>query len=433
MNFFRKFKGVFAIILAVVAIIGIAIGGQAVIFNEESDVDKIASKSVSTTSVASTKPAIKETTAKIGSTGDILIHSPILDVAKNGNSYDFTSIFDKVKPYYKKYDYMVANLEVSLGGETLGYSGYPLFNCPDSILDALKFAGVNMLTTANNHCYDTGKDGFYRTVNAVANSNLDYIGTRRTKTQKPYLVKNINNIKIGFINYTYETSSKSGKAINGISVDKEDAPLINSFNYDDLENFYAEISQNINNMYFDGAEAIVLYIHWGDEYKISANNWQKQIAQKLCDLGIDVIIGGHPHVIEPIELLNSTDGKKQTICLYSLGNEISNQRKNLIEECPTGHTEDGLIFGVEFAKKSDGRVILQNIDVLPTWVNLSLNTDGSRNYSIIPLDISVEDWSKFGIDSVSEAHQSYDRTMQLIKNGLSDFNNEYIKTDLRKK
>lgn len=432
MDFLRKFKGILAVIFSLILIAFAAFAGQSLLFSEESDVDKISSPQSATSSATVSKAVIKETTATIGNTGDILIHSPILDSCKNGDVYDFTGIFEKIKPYYEKYDYTVANLEVSLGGSERGYSGYPLFNCPDSILDALDISGVDMLTVANNHCYDTGQSGFHRTVDTLETSPLDYIGVRKKATQKPYLIKNINNIKIGLINYTYETISESGKAINAIPVDESDEDLINSFNYDRLENFYTEISQNINDMYSDGAEAIVLYIHWGDEYKLSANSWQKTIAQKMCDLGVDVIIGDHPHVIEPIELLNSDISKKQTVCLYSLGNEISNQRKERMEDLSTGHTEDGVIFGVEFVKKSDGRVLLQNIEIMPTWVDLVKNSDGSYEYYVVPLDTSVDDWSKLGISSVSDAHKSYDRTMQLLKNGINDFKNEYVITDLRK-
>lgn len=432
MGILKKFRRSLIIVIALFTIIGLSALFQKTLFEDTGEVEKITSSRITSVKSTSSVTRIKETKASIGSTGDILIHSPILDSCKNGNKYDFSGIFKYVKPYYQKYDYMVANLEVSLGGAALGYSGYPVFNCPDSILDALKSSGVDMLIHANNHCYDTGKQGFKRTVETIENSGMDHTGARSSEKEKPYLIKNVNNIKIGMINYTYETQKLSTKkALNGIPVDDEDAPLINSFKYDKLNEFYSELSDNISNMYKDGAEAIVLYIHWGEEYKISANQWQKTIAQKLADLGIDVVIGGHPHVIEPIELFNSDVSKKQMVCLYSTGNEISNQRKERMEEIKTGHTEDGLIFNAVFSKKSDGRVILDDIDVLPTWVNMKVDSSGKREYTIIPLDTSA-DWTKFGLSSTYAAQQSYNRTMKLVKSGISDFRNNYIKFDLRK-
>ena len=122
-----------------------------------------------------------------------------------------------------------------------------------------------------------------------------------------------------------------------------------------------------------GAEAIVLYIHWGVEYQTKQNKTQSTIAQKMCDLGVDVIVGGHPHVIQPMELLTSTeDDNHKTICLYSTGNALSNQRKDLMT-LNTGHTEDGIIFTFTFSKYSDGTVRVENADLLPTWVDKHTN------------------------------------------------------------
>ena len=150
----------------------------------------------------------EETTIKIGTVGDILIHSPIFRSVYDSasDSYDFNDIFKYVKDIYSSYDLMVADLEQPLGGKEKGYSGFPLFNAPDSIADALKNNGVDLLLTANNHCYDQSSDGFYRTMSVLKEKQIDFIGTRE-KESKPYIIKDISGIKVGMINYTYETEA----------------------------------------------------------------------------------------------------------------------------------------------------------------------------------------------------------------------------------
>ncbi len=390
----------------------------------DSRIESAASETVSSA------PEYKPAKATIGSTGDILIHSPILDAYNFNGRYDFHEMFRYVKSYYQSYDYMVANLELTLGGTSRPYSGYPTFNCPDSILDALSDSGVDMMTAANNHCFDLGEDAFFRTVKTLKKSRLDFIGTRQNMEDKPYIVKEINGIKIGMINYTYQTPTSDGsKALNGIPVSKAAAPLINSFDYDRLNDFYKELSKRISEMYQDGAEAIMVYMHWGNEYWLEPSTYQQKIGQKLCDLGVDVIVGGHPHVVEPVELFQSDISHKQTICLYSMGNEVSNQRKDRMD-MTTGHTEDGLIFETTFERKKDGSVTLSDVNILPTWVNLYYGSEGRRHYEIIPLDKS-QNWSNFGLSGTADAEASYERTDKLVAKGIRKFKTQYQKVDLR--
>ncbi len=368
-------------------------------------------------------------TASLSSVGDLLIHAPVFNSAyTSSGEYDFNPIFQYVKPYLEKADYCVANLEVSLGGTDNGmkYSGYPLFNCPDSIVTSAQNMGVDMLALANNHTYDCGYAGFIRKIGVIENMGLTYAGVAKDNSEKLYNVVDVNGINIGIVNYTYETPStgEGNKAINGILVDKNAVNLINSFNYDKLDLFYSDLENKISLMKNDGAEIIVAYPHWGTEYLLNANEYQKTMAQKMCDLGVDVIIGGHPHVVEPVKVIKSEISGKRTVCLYSLGNFISNQRKHLMN-LSTGNTEDGLIFTVNFEKYGDGRVSVKSVEAIPTWVNLS---DG--NYRVIPLDKSVTDWKKsFNLSdySLASANESYERTMSLVESGISEFNEIGIK------
>ncbi len=364
-------------------------------------------------------------TATLSSVGDLLIHAPVFrSVWKQDGTYDFTPIFQYVKPYLEKADYCVANLEVSLGGTENGmeYSGYPLFNCPDSIVDAADYMGVDMLTLANNHTYDCGYSGFIRKIGVIENKGIDYTGVAKDNTEKLYNIVSVKGIKIGIVNYTYETPStgEGNKAINGILVDKSAVNLINTFNYDKLDLFYSDLENKISQMKNDGADVIVVYPHWGTEYLLEANEYQTQMAQKMCDLGVDVIIGGHPHVVEPVKVIKSSVSGKRTVCLYSMGNFISNQRRHLMN-LSTGNTEDGLIFNVHFTKYGDGRVEVSTVDVIPTWTNLN-----NGSYRVIPLDKSVNDWkSAFNLNdyTVASAKESYNRTMALVEAGIKEFNN----------
>ncbi|MBQ6719797.1 MAG: CapA family protein [Oscillospiraceae bacterium] len=367
-------------------------------------------------------------TATILSTGDILMHKPVIDVNwnKTSGSYDFESIFRYITEDVSAADYAVANLETTLASTTNGYqySGYPNFNCPDEIVDGAKNAGFDMLLNGNNHSYDTSSVGMHRTIEIIRDRGLDHIGIVDTEEEKRYLVKEINGINIGMICYTYETNTNADSvSLNGLPVKAEDKNLVNAFDYTALDTFYNELSGHLESMKADGAEATILYIHWGDEYQLTQNANQTKIAQKLCDLGIDVIIGGHPHVVQPMALLESTvDPEHKTVCLYSMGNAVSNQRQGNLTAISTAHTEDGVLFSVTFSKYSDGTVYLESTDLLPVWVYR--RTDGTGNeYNMLPLYIDQADtWQEtFNMKehTVNAAKNSHARTMAIVEEGLT--------------
>ncbi len=369
--------------------------------------------------------------ATVGATGDILMHKPCIRPGEQSDgTYDFSAYFAHIQAYIKATDYAVANLETTLAGLDLGYeySGYPQFNCPDGIVPSLQGAGFDMLLTANNHTYDTSSVGFHRTMQVMKEYGMDFTGTFASREEDNYLVREIDGIRIGMICYTYEDAADAATvAPNGHVMTKEDAQLINTFHKKDVAGFRTSLSADIANMEADGAEAIVLFIHWGDEYALKQNADQEALAQTACDLGVDVIVGGHAHVIQPMDLLTSTtDSDHKTVCLYSTGNAISNQRQGLISSITTAHTEDGILFSFTFAKYSDGTVRVESVEALPTWVNLYTSTETWKKvYDIIPLDKSTADWkTAFGLtdDTLSQAEASYDRTMAIIGDGLAEVN-----------
>ena len=372
---------------------------------------------------APTAPTIVST-AKISATGDVLMHMPVVNAAQTSGGYDFTAMFQYLDDYAAEADYAVANLETTLAGldNGYGYSGYPCFNCPDEIAADLKEAGFDMLLTANNHCYDTRTTGLVRTVKTVRELGLDSLGTHATPEDPKYTVQDINGIQVGMMCYSYATADDypDRASMNTILTSEDARGLINYFDYDRLDTFYAEVADYISAMEASGADAVVMYIHWGEEYQLQPNANQTAIAQKLCDLGIDVIVGGHPHVVQPVELLTSaTDPDRKTVCLYSMGNALSNQRRDLMN-LSTGHTEDGVFFSFTFAEYSDGTVRLDSVELLPTWVYL-----GSEGYRILPLDETVTDWgTAYGIgqSAVDSAKASYERTMTLVRDGIEASN-----------
>ena len=376
-------------------------------------------------------PVVKEGTFTLSATGDMLMHSPVFNAAKTGNGYDFSQVFRFFTDYVAAADYAVGNLETTLAGPDfvhdsgdVGYSGYPQFNCPDGIIDGLKGAGFDLVLTANNHSYDTRTWGMNRTLEIIADRGLAYLGTQADADELDYLLVERNGITLGLMCYTYEDNSDPNiKAPNGRTMSAADAPLICTFNYSELPTFYAEIEKNMAEMAALGAEATVMFIHWGQEYHTENNSTQSAMAQTLCDLGIDVIIGGHPHVVQPVELLTSTtDNSHKTVCLYSMGNAVSNQRRQHMN-LQTGHTEDGVLFSVTFAKYSDGTVILESADLLPTWVYLGTSpVSGRWEYNILPLDDSVTDWQtqlQLTDSMYQSCKASYDRTVAITGSGMA--------------
>lgn len=374
-------------------------------------------------------------TATVSSVGDLLMHMPVVNSCKVGNGYDFDKIFQYLKEYAEKADYAAANLETTLAGTDNGYPyhGYPHFNCPDEIVDGVRDAGFDLMLTVNNHSYDTTMVGYKRTLEVTREKGMQTLGTMLSADEPKYIIQDVNGIKIGMLAYTYATDDNNDgrPSLNGNAAMKE-AGICNYFTYENLPGFYNEVEKHLEAMKAEGAEATMIFMHWGIEYQLTQNAQQTKIAQELCDLGIDVIVGGHPHVVQPVDLLTSTtDPDHKTVCLYSMGNAVSNQRLGNISYVNTAHTEDGVMFSVTFCKYSDGSVYLLSTDILPFWVNLDKSKSPS-DYIIIPLDETRSDqWSELYSlsDSVyNKALESYERTMDIVGEGLTECQ-EYLEAE----
>lgn len=355
----------------------------------------------------------------ISAVGDIIIHSSQLDAQYDSNSkeYDFYNNFKYVSNYIKKSDLSIANLETTLAGEENGYSGYPKFNSPDSLADALKKSGFDLISIVNNHTLDYGIQGFERTIGVLEKNKLNPLGIKRKIDDKRYEIKDIKGIKVGIISYTYETPSLDGyKTINNIKIPHEVKDLINTFNPNNLTNEIPKIQSEIQNMKKDGAELIIFVIHWGNEYNLKPNYSQKILAKALANSDVDIILGSHPHVIQPVAVVNSNNSNHKTLVAYSMGNFLSNQR---FEMTGSTYTENGVILNIEVKKNlTTKQVSIYKVSYKPTWVYKYYNNDDDKIvYEILPVLDCLKSYEKFKIydsETQTRIQKSFRNTNRVI-------------------
>ena len=325
----------------------------------------------------------------IAAIGDILIHKEILDTQYNveNDSYDFKNTLQYVKDYLSNSDLAIANLEGTLSGkENFGFSGYPSFNAPDELADAMKWAGIDVVNNMSNHSLDRDVKGFYRTREVLTEKEFDVIGTRKTGEDKRYIIKDVKGIKVGIISYSYTMTCEGGaRGLNGITIPDEVYPLMNTFREDTLDEDLALMKEEINKMKADGAEAIIFYMHWGDEYALEPNETQIKMAKFLANNGVDAVFATHPHSLQPIDIIKSDDNKREMPVIYSMGNFLSSQRTERIQN---PYTEDGVIVFLKISKdEKDGSIKVDYPTYLPTWVNW-YEKEGKLYYEVVPATIN---------------------------------------------
>lgn len=361
---------------------------------------------------------IEEATAVITTAGDIIVHKPFLtsSVYYDGTNYDYNPIFTYMKEIYEAADFSVVTIECALTDGN--YSGYPTFCAPDAIAEALAANGLDMCLLANNHIYDNGDEGLQRTMDVLTANNLLYTGTRKTEEDKNYIIQDINGIKVGFFNYVFETEEVDGyKTINGIAVSKESENLINSFKEAEPQSLYDDVEAILAEMEAAGVEYTVAYMHWGVEYQTVENEYQDAIAQKLCDMGIDALIASHPHVIEPVDLLESSDGTHKMVCAYAIGNHLSNQRTEYMDGLTYGYSEDGMVVTLTIHRDTEGQITLEKADFIPTWVYHDQSVD--NEYFILPLQYPDEVKEASGLTNISaDVDASLERTNSIVGEGV---------------
>lgn len=263
------------------------------------------------------------TVATLAVCGDAMSHMPLTNDAWNGekNAYDYVRIMSAVQPAVSGADYAVVNLETTLAGGP-PYSGYPCFNSPDDLAYGLKEIGFDLCLTANNHSLDKGWAGLSRTLDVLDEAGLAHVGTSRTQEERDnnFVVADVGGISVAFLGYTYGT--------NGIPVSKDHPYCINVFNTDYLSSLRTpdkeRLAADLEQAKAAGTDLIAVMIHWGVEYQIKQNAYQEEMADFLFANGADIILGGHSHVPQPMEIRTLEDGRQGFVC-YSLGNFISSQ------------------------------------------------------------------------------------------------------------
>lgn len=285
--------------------------------------------------------------------GDFVLHMPVIDAARTADGgIDFHQMLAPVADLIGDADYTVANVDGVMGASTV-YSGYPRFSSPVELMDALLDCGVDMLTMSNNHALDCDYEGLLAQLDACDARGMDHIGASRSQQEHDTpQIREINGIRVGFLNYTTHANGREAAC----------APEAAAFglNFAFKSNFAAD-AQALREA---GAEAIVAFMHWGEEYNRMADDEEKILASRLVAAGVDVIVGGHPHVIQRIYWLDGerrSDGAPQrTLCCYSLGNFLSNQQSE--------YQNSGIIFEFTLEKDADGKISVHSPGYIPVFV-----------------------------------------------------------------
>lgn len=322
----------------------------------------------------SNTPIKKSATINMAFTGDIMCHNTIYKDAfdSSNNSYDFSYIFDDVKYNIQTADIAVGNLETTFAGSSKGYSSYPTFNTPENLAYTLKKIGFDVLSTANNHCYDSGYSGIESTINYLDDADISHTGTYKSKEeQNQILIKNVKGIKIAFLSFTYGT--------NGIKVPNDKSYSVNLIDKNLILNQLSLAKDQDPDM-------ICVSMHWGIEYQTSPNSEQKDLADFLFKNGADLIIGNHPHVLQSMEKRDITldDGShKDGFVVYSLGNFLADQNKN--------YTRDSAILNLNITKDSDDKIKINSATYTPTYIYKD-TSKSSNKFKILNLKNSIDSY-----------------------------------------
>ncbi|KAA6340938.1 Capsule biosynthesis protein CapA [termite gut metagenome] len=323
--------------------------------------------------------------------GDLMQHQRQIEAARVSNDgFDYTACFKYVKEEISKADIAVANLEVTLAG--MPYTGYPAFSAPDEYLTAIKDAGFDVLLTANNHCLDRGKDGLERTVLMLDSLRISCAGTYVNEAARasryPLLIEQ-NGFRISLLNYTYGT--------NGVPVTPP-----NVVNFIDKE----VMERDIEAAKAQQPDAIIVCIHWGEEYRLLPEKHQRELADWMLSKGVTHIIGGHPHVVQPIELRTDSVNPAKHLVVYSLGNFISNMS--------APNTEGGLLVRLELEK--DGVTRVSDCKYAMVWTARP-DAGGIKNHTLFPVDCPKSSFTQ-------EQYARMERFVKVARSLFKEYNQE---------
>jgi len=345
--------------------------------------------------------------------GDVMVHTIQLNQAKDeNNDYDFSPSYEYITDYLENADVAVANLETTFAGPERGYSCFPLFNTPDALAHNLKDAGFDLMCTANNHSLDMGKEGLFRTINVLRDAGLQSFGTYQSREERDTsLIVDVNGINVGFLAYTDSTNAipiPEGKdyIVNYVGVDSEPS----------LESAAAIFEEDIERARNEGADLVAVYMHWGHEYQFTPHIWQEKLAESLAKAGADMILGSHPHVIQPMEFIEieKNDGSShEAFVAYSMGNFVSNQHY-IPGAIPTEEVKYGLVLKLHLAKEAETEeAYIDKVEYMLTWVNRD------REHQILPLHEAIAsepEVFKIPENKYNRLEPIWDRTLERLEN-----------------
>lgn len=320
-----------------------------------------------TTQTESTSPVIPATAplvetqppavVTLTAVGDNLLHNTVYQSARTADGYDFLPLYQAVAPFIAQADIAFVNQEAPMSGGTP--SSYPSFNSPQEAGRDLAALGFDVINLANNHIMDKGGQAVLSTLAYLDTLDCVVIGAYSSSEarQKPVIVER-NGITAGFIGYTYGT--------NGIPLPKDKPDLVSLI---DREAITREVSALRSQCDF-----VIVSMHWGTEYQLTPSTEQQDLAQLLADLDVDIVIGTHPHVIQPAQWLAAADGEHRTFVAYSLGNFISSQSRT--------DTMLGGMLTARLQKTSDGQCTLEAVGLMPLVTHFEA---GAKNYRVYPL------------------------------------------------
>lgn len=341
-------------------------------------------------------------TVTFSAVGDLMCHSTQFNYAwVKDDSFDFNGVYSEIRNYLSNKDILIGNLETVLAGNTKNYLGYPFFNTPNQFADALKKAGFDFLTTANNHADDQGYDGVARTIDYLRKINIIHLGTKKLDNSKNYNFFVRKGLRFGILAYTYGTNA------NGISNPKDVVKYVNII--DTLK-----IKNDISNLRSQKADFILVYLHFGQQYQQKVTKYQRKIVSKIIEYGADAILGAHPHIIQQFEKYHSKKSNVDSgLVVFSLGNFVSNQRWR--------YSDGGVVFNFNVTKNIfTDSIYISDINFLPVWVFKGI-TENGKEYKILPASSFSDSSYKFltEADRDSMKNSFYD-TIDLItkKNNL---------------
>ena len=331
--------------------------------------------------------------------GDIMCHNTQYNDAYKANTgtYDFSYVFEDIKEYISTADLAIGNLETTFAGKERGYSSYPTFNTPEELAENLKDLGIDVVSTANNHCIDKGYKGIVSTLDYLDSAGIAHTGTSRSvEEQETVLVKEVNGIKIAFLSFTYGT--------NGIPIPSGKEYSVNLID----EDFMLE---QIELAKKEKPDIICASMHWGIEYQTKQNKEQEKLAELLFKNGVDIILGSHPHVLQPMKKKTITldDGTtKDGFVIYSLGNFMSGQVKE--------NTKNSIILNLDITKNGEtGKITIDKVDYIPIYMYKSA-TGSVQRYRILDIEKSIEDYESGKNTSIGQtAYNTIKKELVKIK------------------